>query len=146
MITFSPKKSLTESEAIDRKNKHRKLTKQELAKEGIVLLSNTVVSHNEGYRILASCVDEERKIGNSKLKDFYVGITNDLVDRKYKHEHDDHGGKPIKAMYAVRCESCEVAKALEDVFGSIGLNNGNAPSGNGAADDTDFVYIYKIPK
>ena len=146
MITFSPKKPLTESEAIDRKNKHRNLTKQELEKEGIVLLSNTVVSHNEGYRILASCVDEERKEGDVKIKDFYVGITNDLVDRKYKHEHDDHGGKSIKAMYAVRCESCKVAITLEDVFGSLGLNKGKGPAGNGAADDTDFVYIYRIPR
>ena len=146
MITFRPIQPLTESEAIERKNKHRKLTKQELAKEGIVLLSETVVSQNKGYSLLAKNVDDERKEGDVKIKDFYVGITNDLVDRKYKHEHDDHGGKPIKAMYAVRCESCEVAKALEDVFGSIGLNNGNAPSGNGAADDTDFVYIYKIPR
>ena len=50
------KQPLTESEAIDRMNKHRKLTKQELAKEGIVLLSNTVVSHNKEYRIVSECV------------------------------------------------------------------------------------------
>ena len=56
MITCSPKQPLTESEAIDRKNKHRNLTKQELAKEGIVLLSNNVVSHNEGYRKVSECV------------------------------------------------------------------------------------------
>ena len=56
MRTFSPKKPLTESEAIDRKNKHRNLTKQELAKEGIVLLSNTVVSYNKEYRIVSECV------------------------------------------------------------------------------------------
>lgn len=106
MITFRPKQPLTESEAIERKNKHRNLSKQELAREGILLLSNTVVSYDKGYRILASSVDDERKEGNVKIKDFYVGITNDLVDRKYKHEHDDHGGKSIKTMYAVRCETC----------------------------------------
>ena len=119
MITFSPKKPLTESEAIDRKNKHRKLTKQELAREGIVLLSETVVSQNKGYSLLAKSVDDERKEGDVKIKDFYVGITNDLVDRKYKHEHDDHGGKSIKAMYAVRGESCKGAIAVEDGFGSL---------------------------
>lgn len=145
MITFRPKQPLTESEAIDRKNKHRSLTKQELAKEGILLLSETVVSQNKGYSLLAKSVDDERKEGDIKIKDFYVGITNDLVDRKYKHEHDDYRGKSIKTMYAVRCESCEVAKALEEVFGTIGLNKGDAPAGNGAADDTDFVYIYRIP-
>ena len=146
MITFRPIQPLTESEAIERKNKHRKLTKQELAKEGIVLLSETVVSQNKGYSLLAKNVDDERKEGDVKIKDFYVGITNDLVDRKYKHEHDDHGGKSIKAMYAVRCESYEVAKALEDVFGSLGFNKGKGPAGNGAADDTDFVYIYRRPR
>ena len=146
MITFRPIQPLTESEAIERKNKHRNLTKQELAREGIVLLTETVVSQNKGYSLLAKSVDDERKEGDVKIKDFYVGITNDLVDRKYKHEHDDHGGKPIKAMYAVRCESCKVAIALEDVFGSLGLNKGKGPAGNGAADDTDFVYIYRIPR
>lgn len=146
MITFRPIQPLTESEAIERKYKHRNLSKQELAREGILLLSETVVSQNKGYSLLANSVDDERKEGEVKPKDFYVGITNDLVDRKYKHEHDDHGGKSIKTMYAVRCESCEVAKALEEVFGSLGLNKGKGPAGNGAADDTDFVYIYRIPR
>lgn len=49
-------------------------------------------------------------------------------------------------MYAVRSESFEVAKALGEVFGSLGFKKGKGPVGNGAADDTDFVYIYRIPR
>lgn len=83
MITFRPKQPLAESESIERKNKHRNFSKQELAKEGIMLLSEIVVSQNKGYSLLSKSVDDERKEGNVKRKDFYVGITNDLVDRKY---------------------------------------------------------------
>lgn len=146
MITFKPKQPLAEYETAERKEKHRRLTKQELAEEGIMLLSGTAVSYKKGYELLAKSVSEEREKGNIKIRDYYVGITNDLVDRKYKHEHDDYGGKSIKTMYAVKCDSCEVAKNLEEVFGSLGLNKGDAPAGNGAADDTDYTYIYRIPQ
>lgn len=145
MIKFRPKSTFPFNESAS-KDAHRAMDKNELIDKDIVLLSEQPVNCDEGYSLLAGQCD--------KIKDaietasaFYCGITNDLVDRKYKHEHDDYNGKSIDKVYAVKCTDADTACKLEGLMHSVGFNTGDdRKGGNGAAPDTDYVYFYRIPK
>ena len=68
---------------------------------------------------------------------YCVGITNDL-DRRSK-EHN------ATFLTHVKAKSKELAIELEEKLGELGFDNGDRP-GNGAEDDTVYVYIYKKTK
>ena len=144
-IKFRPKSVATLNESSS-KDSHRAMSKDDLAIKDIILLSDQTVNRDEGYSLLAGQCDRI-KAASENASAFYCGITNDLVDRKYKHEHDDYNDKTIDKVYAVKCTDADTACKLEGLMHSVGFNTGNDTSGgNGAAPDTDFVYFYRIPK
>lgn len=79
---------------------------------------------------------------------FYCGITNDIVKRKADHESQDYGGKKITGVIAVKCDSMMTAALVEDFLSTeYRLSRGKTDTfANGAVKDSDFVYIYRIPK
>lgn len=143
MVNFRSK----DSDKLDEsKEQHRSMSVEELAEKGIKLLCDRIVDGDEAYKCLAGKYDDI-KLPSEHSNDFYCGITNDLVDRKYKHEHEDYQDNEIECMYAVRCTSSDVASMVEDVMHSVGFNIGGVKKGgNGKADDSDYVYMYRIPK
>lgn len=143
MVSFRSK----DSDKLDEsKEQHRSMSVEELVERGIKMLNNGIIDGEEAFNLLT------RQFGNIKYEeespsDFYCGITNDLVDRKYKHEHEDYQDNEIECMYAVKCISSDVASRVEDVMHSVGFNIGGVKKGgNGKADDSDYVYMYRIPK
>lgn len=143
MVSFRKKEfdNLDES-----KEQHRAMSVEELAENGIKMLCDRIVDGEEAFHLLTN---EFGKIKGDieSPSNFYCGITNDLVDRKYKHEHDDYQDNEIECVYAVKCISSDVASRVEGVMRSVGFNIGEVKKGgNGKADDSDYVYIYRIPK
>lgn len=67
-------------------------------------------------------------------KNFYCGITNDLNRRM-----GEHNAKPL---VWVKARNQENAIMLEEALGEKGYDIGSV-AGNGAADDSVIVYMYK---
>lgn len=65
---------------------------------------------------------------------FYCGITNDL-----KRRTGEHNATPLAW---VKSNTAKAAIDLEDKLGEMGFDIGRNP-GNGATDDSVYVYIYK---
>ena len=66
--------------------------------------------------------------------DYYCGITNDLDRRAGEHK--------AEFMGHVECDSKDTAIDVETLLGDQGYDIGKK-SGNGAKDNSIFVYIYK---
>ena len=77
------------------------------------------------------------RIGRLPKSSFYCGITNNLQRRMNEHNSD--------ALEWVESKTVDDAIALESELGKLGFDIGEKP-GNGASDDSVFVYIYKKEK
>jgi len=78
--------------------------------------------------------------------DFYCGITNDPDERKTQHESQDHGGRIITKMLAVKCKDKDTAAEVETKMDGEDFDIGNPPhEANGAKEDSKWVYLYKKP-
>lgn len=83
---------------------------------------------------------------NDNRNKFYCGITNDPETRKDTHEREDHDGKEIEKMLVYECDNVDVATDTESIMGRNGFDIGNPRyPGNGAADDSKYVYLYRKP-
>lgn len=69
-----------------------------------------------------------------KRGDYYCGITNDLDRRESEHNAEFLG--------YVECDSKDTAIEVETILGDNGYDIGKK-AGNGAKDNSIFVYIYK---
>lgn len=79
-------------------------------------------------------------------KKFYCGITNDPETRKDTHKREDHGGREIEKMLVYECDNVDIATETESIMGEKGFDIGNPRyPGNGAADDSKYVYLYRKP-
>lgn len=74
------------------------------------------------------------RMGRIPRARFYCGITNDLERRM-----SEHNATPLAW---VESNSAKAAIELEDKLGDMGFDIGRNP-GNGATDDSVYVYIYK---
>jgi len=74
------------------------------------------------------------KMGRLPRSRFYCGITNDLERRM-----GEHNATPLAW---VKSNNAQAAIALEDKLGELGFDIGRN-SGNGADEDSIYVYIYK---
>ena len=129
------------------KEKHRSLTADELHQYGIESFDFREHQANEIARALFYAFGEIRLQGD-ETKDFYCGITNDIVKRKEDHENKDHNGKKIDFVLALQCANMKTAADTEFIMHKLyGFSMGKTETyANGAAPDSDFVYIYRIPK
>lgn len=83
---------------------------------------------------------------NDNRKKFYCGIAKDPENRKETHESEDHGGNEIEKMLVYECDNVDIATDTESIMGEEGLDIGNPRyPGNGADDDSKFVYLYRKP-
>lgn len=75
-----------------------------------------------------------RRMGRLPRSRFYCGITNDLERRMSEHN--------ATSLAWVKSNTAQAAIDLEDKLGEMGFDIGRK-SGNGATDDSVYVYIYK---
>jgi len=77
---------------------------------------------------------------NPRLKNWYVGITNDEKRRKA-----EHNAKIINLKYwkCFNAGSLRSANEIEAYFSKKGTSN--RPSKNGANEKSKFVYVFKKP-
>lgn len=71
-----------------------------------------------------------------------------IVKRKEDHEREDYSGKAIDFVLTLQCKDMKTAADVEMIMHfrfefCIGETETYT---NGAADDSDFVYIYRMPK
>lgn len=80
----------------------------------------------------------EYMINKSERKDFYCGITNNIMDNLKRHTI-------IGYTACVNCSSFDVSSKVEERLGQLGfdIGNPNNPSGNGGVDDSTIVYMVK---
>lgn len=129
------------------KEQHRALSAEELLKYGIVYVDAQKFSAQETVEILLNIFERIKKEGEA-TSDFYCGITNDIVKRKADHESKDYGGNTIEFVIALQCVEMKTAAATEYfMHKQYGFSIGETENyANGAAPDSDYVYIYRIPK
>ncbi len=70
------------------------------------------------------------------------------MKRKEDHERVDYGGKAIDMVVTLQCKDMKTAADVELIMHTrYGFCIGDTETyANGAAKDSDFVYIYRIPK
>lgn len=129
------------------KEDHRALTADELLQYGIKYADFKKYTADEIARALYYVFDNIKQDGDN-TSDFYCGITNDIVKRKEGHERDDYNGKAIDFVLTLQCKDMKTAADVELIMHTrYGFCIGDTETyANGAAEDSDFVYIYRIPK
>lgn len=129
------------------KEEHRALSAEELLQYGIMYFDSKEYTADEIARALYHVYEKIKQDGD-KTSDFYCGITNDIVKRKEDHERDDYNGKAIDFVLTLQCKDMKTAADVEMIMRfRFGFCIGETETyANGAADDSDFVYIYRIPK
>ena len=130
------------------KRAHRAYSNEDFLSYGI---QKTDKSYTNSLGVISDYLNlqySNMKLNGDKSSDFYCGITNDVVARKAAHERDDYAGKKIALMVAVQCKNADVAERVEKkMHDEYGFYIGETQTmGNGAAEDSDYVYIYRIPK
>lgn len=128
------------------KEEHRALSAEELRKYGIMYFDSKEYTADEIARALRYVFDNIKQ-DEDNASDFYCGITNDIVKRKEDHERDDHNGKAIDAVFTLQCKDMKTAADVELIMHKqFGFSIGDTEIyANGAAEDSDIVYIYRIP-
>lgn len=129
------------------KEAHRALSADELRQFGIQYFDFRKYSAYEIARALLFAFEKIKRQGEES-SDFYCGITNDIVTRKSDHESKDYGGKAIDCVIALQCADMKTAADTEYIMHKkYGFSMGKTETyANGAAPDSDYVYIYRIPK
>lgn len=129
------------------KEQHRALTADELRQYGIEYFDFKKYHAHEIARALLYAFGKIKKEGE-ETSDFYCGITNDIVKRKADHESKDYNGKTIDYVMALQCANMRTAAETELIMHKqYGFSIGETENyANGAAPDSDFVYIYRIPQ
>ena len=129
------------------KEEHRALSAEELRKYGIVYADFKEFTADGIARALYHVYENIKQDGDN-TSDFYCGITNDIVKRKEDHERDDYNGKAIDFVLTLQCKDMKTAADVEMIMRfRFGFCIGETETyANGAAEDSDFVYIYRIPK
>lgn len=93
---------------------------------------NGIVKHLNAYGYLKLLNNELRS-----LHDIYCGITNNLDATLTRHRIDSY-------LCVVNCGTMDKASTVERKMGLKGYDIGEPPhDGNGAADDTIYVYIFQ---
>lgn len=137
--------SILESTYKEEKAKDRSLTANELREKGIVLIEKDFKTSEEVVDHFKMLYNMNRCNGDTHSA-FYSGITNDMVKRKQKHESEDYGGSKIASVFLVKCKNPEMAAKVEKLMKEEEFDTGGTDTeANGAAPDTDFVYMYRKP-
>lgn len=72
-----------------------------------------------------------------RASDYYCGVTNDVIKNLARHNIDCY-------FSASRCDTAEIAAEVEERLGEMGFDIGGVEhGGNGAAEDSVYVYMYR---
>lgn len=127
------------------KRKHRAMSFAELSAINILMADGRDCDADEIVEYLKE-VYEYVKYEYESQEDFYCGITNDIVTRKSAHEREDYDGDEIGKVFVVKCKSKAIAADVEIKMNKMGFSIGDTQKrANGAAPDSDMVYLYRIP-
>lgn len=127
------------------KRKHRAMSSDELYAINILIVDGHDCDADDIGEYLKE-VYEEVKCEFETQEDFYCGITNDIVTRKSTHEREDYDGDEIGKVFVVKCKSKAIAADVEIKMSKLGFSIGDTNKrANGAAPDSDMVYLYRIP-
>lgn len=128
------------------KEEHKALSAEDLLQKGILYYDLKKYTADEIARALCYVFDNIKQ-EYDKTSDFYCGITNDIVKRKEDHERDDYGDTAIDMVVTLQCKNMKTAADVERIMHHrYGFFIGGTDTyANGAAEDSDFVYIYRIP-
>ena len=77
--------------------------------------------------------------GDAKTSDYYCGITNDIQANKNRHNVKDY-------VVVCKCPNASIAAEVETLLGRDHFDIGERGGGNGGADDSVYVYMYKKTK
>lgn len=129
------------------KEEHRALTPDELRQYGIACYDFRERKADEIARALMYAFEQIKEQGD-ETSDFYCGITDDIVTRKADHEKKDYNGNKINLVLVLQCSDVKTVADTEFIMHKrYGFSMGNTETyANGAASDSDYVYIYRIPK
>ena len=83
-------------------------------------------------------------IGKSE---FYCGITNDMDANYSRHKNAEFKGKEFEYVSIYQCDNAETAAQVENLMRLKHFDCGDTTTfGNGGADDSVFVYMFKKPQ
>ncbi|MCM1139135.1 MAG: hypothetical protein NC453_11255 [Muribaculum sp.] len=99
-----------------------------------IYLENSLIERKPLMTDIFFAPNHPLKTGRIPRSRFYCGITNNLERRM-----DEHNTTPLAW---VKSSIVKAAIDLEDKLGEMGFDIGRN-SGNGATDDSVYVYIYK---
>lgn len=127
------------------KRKHRAMSSTELSAINILMVNGSDCDADDIVEYLKEVYKGEKYEFETE-EDFYCGITNDIVTRKSAHEREDYGGDEIGKVFVVKCKSKAIAADVELKMNKLGFSIGDTiKRANGAAPDSDMVYLYRIP-
>lgn len=127
------------------KRKHRSMSHKDLYAINILMVDGRDCNADDIVEYLKG-VYEQEKFEFEAQEDFYCGITNDIVSRKSAHEREDYDGDEIGKVFVVKCKSKTIAADVEIKMSKLGFSIGDTNKrANGAAPDSDMVYLYRIP-
>ena len=85
--------------------------------------------------------------GNGTKYDYYCGITNDPETRIRDHVSNDYNGKKIEDIIVYQCDNVDISSKAETLMGNKGFDIGNpSHEGNGASQDSCYIYLFKKPR
>lgn len=74
---------------------------------------------------------------NESKNDYYCGVTNDIENNLARHDIDSY-------LVGYECDTAEIAAQAEELLGKMGFDIGQVGhGGNGAAEDSVYVYMYR---
>ena len=97
-------------------------------------------------QILLAWYETNRETDDARNR-FYCGIAENPDERITDHEREDHNGQRIKKSVAYKCDSIDIAAAVESNMHNIHKFDIGKPrhDANGATPNSVFVYLYRKP-
>lgn len=84
--------------------------------------------------------------GLSGKPEFYCGITNDMDANYSRHKNAEFEGEDFEYVSIYQCEDAETAAKVEEIMRQKHFDCGSTTTfGNGGAEDSVFVYMFKKP-
>ena len=78
-----------------------------------------------------------RRYSGERRDDYSCGVTNDIENNLARHNIDSY-------LVGYECDTAEIAAQAEELLGNMGFDIGQVGhGGNGAAEDSVYVYMYR---
>lgn len=106
-------------------------------------LKPAIIARHMSYDYVRYCVENNEIFSKGQ---FYCGITNDIDANYSRHKNEEFSGRDFEYVSIYMCASAADAASVESLLQKEGFDCGNtATPGNGGADDSIYVYMFKKP-